>query len=886
MPRSVKVVRLHPGSSTGWKHRRQLIKGSAATVAGVALLASGQATAADDQTAAPASAAATEAPLAAAGPHKDDDGVELLDAVVVKARNRAEKLQDIPVAVSVVSGKDLEREGGKTFADAAARAAGIIVNEQNARQSSVSIRGLGKQGQTDAMETSVGVIVDNVFYSYSAMSWQNLVDTDQVEILRGPQGTLLGKNTNLGVLIVSTKAPSFTPQSTYEASYGKNGSYLGKASSTGPIVDGLLAYRASFYTEKTIGDTDNAFTPNQHWLDRDRLAGRLQFLLTPTPDLSARLIVDLQPRRGELDNGGDLFNAQDPLTYANGATRVSNTKVRFTERLARDWFSNRIPGYSAASQLGKDFVWSDAQQPVINGQDGISAQVDWNVAGHTVTSITAYRGVYFDARNDNDGTPFSINYNWNTDTNFKQYSQELRLSSLGKSSLDYQAGLYFLRNENDVNTKQQLGPDAGAWYATNAQYTSLNADAAGRSLLSDSLASARWTRKQQPETASAAVFGQINWHFTERATLTLGARATQEKRDNSIANVLQNPGPGTRIATGNNPAGDAAAAFYYGAGMTWNALTTAQRAQLTNALAIRDGQLKNFYATRPGKSIDATAPSFLFSPSWKVTDNTLLYASASYGEKSGLVFFNTSDGTPQNAKPEKARDYELGVKNSLFHRTLVFNANIYQTDIEDYQQQLQVADANQPSGWRGVTGNVPKVQLRGLEFDAAYAGVKYLTLRTSGAVAEAKYKDFKTAGLPAELSNQCVKGEPATCVIDFSGRDLPGASRYTLNAGAELRFPIANDHVFHASFNSAYRSGTNLATDLSSYGKIGGYTVTDAAIGIGKQNGQWDLSLVVKNLLDTEYNVGQGSFAKDGTSPGSYTPGAPRFYWLTLRGKF
>jgi outer membrane receptor protein involved in Fe transport len=379
---------------------------------------------------------------------------------------------------------------------------------------------------------------------------------------------------------------------------------------------------------------------------------------------------------------------------------------------------------------------------------------------------------------------------------------------------------------------------------------------------------------------------------------------TRENRDNAISNELLETGPGVSIAAAgdNNTArllfgpnatyasltaaqkaqvtatANVAARKYFGAA-TYAGLTTAQQRQLQDAAAIRAAQLGTYYGVQQGIPLTSTAPSLLFSPSWKLNDDVFLYASAAYGQKSGLVYFNTSDGTPQNAEPEKVMDYELGFKSSLLDRNLILNVNLYQTDVEDYQQQLQIADSTTSTGWRTVTGNVPKVQLRGIEYDASYSGFKYWNLRTSGAFLSAVYKDFTNAGAPAEVSD-------VATVVDLTGETLPGASRVTGNVGAEYRRPIGGGNVFHSSFNTVYQSKTNVAVDLSSYGWIPGYSTTDFTIGLGAENKSWDFYLLAQNVFDKEYVSSASAFSKNGTGVASVTYGLGRFVGLVFTAQF
>ena len=788
------------------------------------------------------------------------DSADNLGVVVVTARNRAEKLQDVPIPVSVVSGKTLETQGQVTFADFAKHTAGLIVNPQNARQSSISMRGLGKQGATDAAESSVGIIVDDVFLAYGAYSWADFVDIDNVQVLRGPQGTLLGKNTTLGVINVSTRLPSFKPEYTFESTIGNNHTFIEKASATGPLIDGILAYRASVSANRADGTVRNAYPDGSTFTNANRYGGRLQLLFTPAADLSARIILNHQTS-SEYDNGGNVL-LSDPSSYANGASRTGSNGRTFTSRLSRDWFNGYQPSYGGRT------VNINAQLPVENTQDGLSAEVKWNINDYTLTSISAYNRFHFNARNDTDYTPFDIGYNSNTDAKQWQASQEIRLNSPIGGPIDYQVGLYALRSSIETNSKTQNGSDAGAFLATNAQYASLSSTAAGRQLLSDSLRGVYTKQTQWPTTTSLAAYGQANWHVTDRATLTAGVRETDEYRNNNLQKTLVNGGS----ALG---ADDATAQKYFGVS-TYAGLTSAQQAQISNATAIRSTQIGSLYGFTQGSEIHQYSTSWLLSPSFKLTDNVLLYSSVSYGQKSGIVLFNTSDGTRQNANPEKALDFELGFKSALLNRSLIFNANLYQTTINGYQQLLQQVDPTQASGYRSVTGNADRVVLRGVELDSAYTGLKNFVFTLAGAYGTAKYSSFKNATCAPEITGQAV--------CDYSGQQLPGASKLTFNFGVDYARPFGSGYLFHSSLNVSYRSRSNLDSTLSSYGWQKGYALTDIGIGFGRADGKYDLTLLVKNLFNTEYALAKTSFSS--TLPVYEQLGDSRFIGVVMRAKF
>ncbi|MCY1279154.1 Pesticin receptor [compost metagenome] len=780
-----------------------------------------------------------------------------LGTVVVRARNREERLQDIPVPVSVVSGDDLAREAAVTFQDIGNRAAGIIVNEQNARQSSIAIRGLGKQGATDGLEASVGAIVDNVFYGYGAMTWGSWIDVDRVEVLRGPQGTLLGKNTTLGVVNVFTKQPRFTPEASLEGTIGSRDSVMLDGHATGPLVDDTLAYRASFIVDKRPGAFENLNPVGGELYEKDRVAGRLQFLFTPNDKIDARII--LGHAQSDEDVNGNLL-LEDPTTFGDGTPRTGQT---FTSRLQR---VSALNGVTYKPPYGRKKFDRDYNRPLENEQNGVSAEINWQLDSHTFTSITAWNDLDFYASNDQDNTPFSVNYNFNTDATYRQVTQEFRLTSQPGGRVDYQIGLFGLTSKISTNQKSQYGDDAGAWYASGAQWGRLNANGAGRQLLRDSLDTVFTVQNQKPTTDSVAAFGQLNWHLTERADLTLGLRQTYEERDNSIDKRLVVPG--SHLAND-----DATAQRYFG--LDYATLSAAQRAQIQDAIDLRSARVGLLYSRRPGERISDTSPSWLVSPSYKLNDDTLLYASVSYGEKSGATLFDTTAGTPITVDPERAFDLGLGIKLSLLDQALTLNANLYQTTVKDYQQTIQKVDPTTISGFRGELGNVAEVRLRGLELDAAWRPDRHWTVRAAGAFNRGIYKSFDNA----TCSNTATATPAATC--DFSGEQLPSAPRWTINLGLAYETEIGNGLLLRGSLNNAYKSSHNVDTGLNEYGEQEGYHVTDLSLRVGPLDDRYSFGVVVKNLFDTHYATNASGFTN--AAPVSYRPGDPRWVGFTFR---
>ncbi len=852
---------------------------------------------------APAASAAPVVAAEAAATVKED--AVALDAVVIRSRNRIERLQDVPLSVSVVTGKELDRLGAGDISEITKRAGNISWNQGNQRTSSLSIRGIGKQGQTEAQDPPVGVIVDGVSYAYNALTSSfNFHDVEAVEVTRGPQGTLLGKNASLGAVNIVTRKPSFTPSADYSLTLGQRDRVVGKLAAGGPIVDDLLAWRGSFVVEKGRGDIYNSNNPDLTYQNLERVSGRVQFLLTPSPDFNARLSLELQPRSAETTNGRTLYTPT-PAKYSDGSTNTLSTDA--STRLGRRWFTQS--GYSYANDYlyggGQNAVNVDAARGLVTGSRGASAELNWNLGEHTLTSITAYKDYHFNAVND-EGTPFDINRNsggfWN---DYRQISQELRLSSKQGGLVDYQTGLYFINVHNSNDYRRSWGNDAGAWFASTAQYNRLDTDGAGRNLMQNSLDRLSMsynspTGYQAINNKSAAIFGQANWHITEPFTVTTGLRLTMEDRTNTGSSYIKDNGSGADLNPvavngvqlggfdskangdlGTNSAAQLAVAnrvakSYFGAA-TYAALSAAQKQQVADAKNIRASNMGVIFNSTDAEAYRAILPAFVVSPSYKFHENLTGYVSWQHGEKAGIA--QLTNGISNQVKPEKNDSFEIGFKSALLDKTLIFNADVYLTNIRDYQQTTRVYDAyttdlkkDGTTYYTNATGNVPKVQSKGIEVDGVYAGIKNTTIRFAGAYTDARYKDFTNSAQPSENGYS-----GAATYRDISGQTLPGASKWTFNVGADYARPILGDKVFHAGFNTAYYSSFNSDVSLSSYARISDYSVTDLAIGIGKADKSFDVSLLVKNALDDSTPLSK--------TWNSYTPAVPRWVGVMFTGK-
>jgi iron complex outermembrane recepter protein len=786
------------------------------------------------------------------GPVLAEGSAEVLGEVVITTRNRKEAAQKVPVAVSVITSKELRQDNSETFTDFSRKLPSLSMVQNQPRQSSAAIRGVGKNNAGEQYEGSVGVIVDGIYYAHPGANWGNFIDLDRVEIARGPQGTLLGKNTTMGVINISTLLPSFEPSAEYSLGYGERETVSATGMATGPVADGVLAYRATLGYQEGNGPIDNVFRPGETLNDLNRVNARFQLLATPAENLTARVIVDVN--RSSEYNGAWPINLADPATYSNGKVRATNASPTYTVR------ANRFAGFPATVAWNSyDTYAANDNAPLINQSDGASAQVDWGLGdGYTLTSITGLRHYLFQPHNDYDilnGSGNETFYGGKVDS--KWWSQELRLSSPIGGAVDYQTGLYYLDVEHRLtNTPgSTYGTDNGKFLATTTQYNLLNATAIGRELLTDSLNGGQAYSLQVPSYQSLGIYGQLNWHLSEQWTLTLGARGTREDRQNSYE--ANSNADSLKALTAENYPGS----------------TANQRA---SAQAIRDKFL--FPVAYNSGTLSQDAPALLINPSFKPSEDVLFYASASYGEKSGAIQFDTTTGAQlPDVKPERAFDIALGVKSRLFERKLRLNLNLFRTQIDDYQTKIRVSYDG------GVTYSTPfananQVLTQGVELDSAYAPNGNWTFTAVGAYNPARFESWPNGVCPADTDTSVNGGTP---VCDNTGKSLPGASDFSMAVGGDYRAPIGRGLRWHAFASYIYRSEYNASPTLAVYGEQAAFGLLDGGLGFGPEDGRWELSLLGRNLLDEQYLISVQDFS--GTTQFRGAAGAPRFIGLLFR---
>jgi iron complex outermembrane receptor protein len=761
--------------------------------------------------------------------------------VLVTARRRAESVQRVPIAMSVIGGTALAETGTYNVNRLTQLQPSLQFYSTNPRNSAANIRGLGAPfGLTnDGIEQGVGIYVDQVYYSRIASATFDFTDTERIEVLRGPQGTLYGKNTTAGAINVTTRAPSFTPEARVELTGGNYEFFQGKASVSGPLIDDKLAIRLSTSITTRRGTVYDA-TSRQYVNSQDNVGFRGQLLWHATPSLDLTLFGD--------------YNRQDPNCCAQYYVRTGTTQRPLNRQYAA---LAAAFGYAPPSTNAFDRV-TDLDTSLYARQKlgGTSLLANWDVGPSTITSVTAWRFWDWSPSNDRDfiGLPITtVSANPSQQT---QFSQELRYASSGDRTLDYVFGAFFFHQRIDTQGLQVQGP-ASSRFLLNPTSANANNPAVLNGLTS--------TNTIGFTNTSAALFGKLTWHVTDRLQIAPGLRVNYDEKQGSYLSVV-------RTGTGSTT------------------LNSDQRGVL--APQRYDPQFHNWNV-----SGDLTV-SYDFAP------DIHGYATYARSYKSGGI--NLS-GLPLDAannpilsaatvKPEKVNNYEIGLKTQLADRRVTLNLAGFWTEISDYQATVT---NGQLGVLRGYLANAGKVRTRGIEIDSAFRPTQRFNLYANGTFTDARYIKFVDAPCPPELSGGTTADathpaslagtpggySPANC--DISGQWLPGVSKWAFSYGAEYDLPArvgGTDGQFYLGYDGSYRSKFSSNPSRSAYPDIAGYSISNVRAGF-KAADSWNLFGWVRNAFDQNYyEVLALQSGNTGLVVGQ--PGDPRTYGFTFSRSF
>ena len=640
-------------------------------------------------------AAAQPGPTAASTPTNGPAAAPAdTNAIVVTATRRAARLQRVPIAISVVDSKQIEATGTYNVSRLTQLQPSVQYFASNPRNSNINIRGLGAPfGLTnDGIEQGVGLYIDQVYYSRPAAASFDFIDIERIETLRGPQGTLYGKNTTAGALNITTRRPTFTPEGRLEVSAGNLDFFQGKASLSGPLIGDTLAGRIAITGTTRRGTLYNV--NNGHWVNGQKNIGaRASLLYQASPKLDFLLSAD--------------YNHQQPECCAQLFIRVAptlrNPNRQFDSLAAAS-------GYDVPSRNPFDRLL-DSDAPLQAKQDfgGASLLGELQLPGGTLTSVTAWRFWNWYPSSDRDFIGLPITTISANPSKQRQLTQELRFANGPGGKVDYVVGLFAYRQTINSTGLQQQGSAASLWL--------LGPTYASQPELLDGL---RQDARIHFANNSLAAFTKVTWNVTDRLKLAPGLRLNWDSK----------------------------AAQYSAATSGGLADPTPAQQALINSILAPQAYKAKFSATN--LSGDVTA-SYQASDRVMIY-GTYAKAFKSGGVNLGGLPTDAS-GAPilaaATVKPEKVDHFEAGAKTQWWNGRATLNLAAFRTTIRDYQATV----VNGAVGvLRGYLANADKVRVQGFELEASLRPSSNVNLYGNVTRLDGKYVSFPNAPCPVELT--------------------------------------------------------------------------------------------------------------------------------------
>ena len=735
----------------------------------------------------------------------------VLEEVLVTANRRVESLQEVPMSVSAFTSEFFRNTGVKNLSDLEQYTPSLkITPGVDSRSTSIRIRGIGSVGTNVGIDPSVGMFIDGVYQGRAGMSVSNLIDIERVEVLRGPQGTLYGKNTAAGAISIITLAPSANFEYELELNYdtderlevnGMMNTPLGDSGHavrlTGFVVDGDHLFENT-WTGEDVNDAGKWGSKARILIDGRQLARNAdfgEFLLTvdytkEDTDCCALAVIDYE--------GFSTLNA--PAT---------NTPSReFQEFLGLNEQGRPIMVYSAfedsegfsppqADPFGDDY-WFDGEVKNKIEVGGIALEWNRDLGDDMLTFINAWRHYESESTYDADFTAYNAT-DGDQDVELDQYSSELRITSPGGETLDYQGGLYFYRSDLDST-------------GTFIQHPSLIENIPLLSLFFPD--GSINTDINDYTTTSYAAFGQVTWNISEKWSATLGLRYTAEEKDRDGA-------------------------------------------QITEPKSVLDippiAGPDIFY--NDTRSDDNISPSL--NVRYFVTLDIMTYASISRGFKSGG--FNQRRevvGSPGEFDEETATNYELGWKGSWMDRRLQLNGTLYYVDYDDFQAQAF-------DGSSIKVTNAGSLESHGAELELVFIPGANATVGTALGYNKAEYSEFDNGQCTVEQTfNQyyIVEGQqgPAPgltsqCIQDLGGEELDNAPEWTLSSYLQYDARLPADFVGIARVEHNYIDEFFLDQDLDPKLKNDQVHLVNLRFTLTNEANTWEATLWGRNILDEEY---------------------------------
>lgn len=793
--------------------------------------------------------------------------------IIVTATKREQTLQEIPISVSVTSGETIERSQVRDLIDLQTLVPSLKVGQlQSSANTNFIIRGFGNGANNAGIEPSVGVFIDGVYRSRSAAQIGDLANIQRVEVLRGPQSTLFGKNASAGIISIVTKEPQFEFGGGVEVSYGNYDAMVVRGNVTGPIGDTLaVAVEGNFNKRDGYINVVNLGTKSN---DRDRWGVRGQILWEPSDTVKLRLIADYDKINEVCCGVANVFNG--PTGAAVGAL---GGNIDRNKPLSYNTFQN----FESINDI-KNY--------------GFSGQVDWDLTDQlSLTSITAYRAVRSFTNQDSDFTSADLIGSNFADTTIDTYTQELRIASDFDGPLNFLLGGFYFKEDIDISSGLTFGRDfrnyanllsGGAYGGNETLIRLLNGLPAATPTTQFGAQGQGRTENFDYKDTAYSIFGQVDFEVIDGLTLTGGFNYTKDKKTVASNNTSTDVFSGIDLVrTGVNAGVPAVVA----ANPTFNPFLGLRPLQflppfLNYPNSVESGKTSDSdwsYTLRASYKFDERISGYVtYATGFKATSFNLSTDSrpfptdfipgssaqspapaASPIRSAGLAVNNLTTGT-RYAGPEDAVVYEIGLKGQF--DGFGFNLALFKQVLEGFQ-------SNVFSGTGFVLGNAEKQSTKGMEIDATISPASGLNFTASYTYLDPKFDTF-TGGSAFNAGNNIVP-------TNLTGFTPSGISKHSVSVGGTYNIEVGNGNalILHTDYqlNSAYQIAQGLPNKAA-------IESLNASIAFAFDNGL-ELSIWGRNLTEPKYNpVIFASVAQSGSLSGYPSP--PRFYGASAKFKF
>ena len=716
----------------------------------------------------------------------------MLEEVIVTSQKRAQPLNDVGIAVSAFSGEQMKDLGIVTAGDLAKHTPGLYLTDAGASGIPVyTIRGIGFDDISPNSNGTVGLYLDEVAYAYPVMTRGIQYDMERIEVLKGPQGDLYGRNNTGGAINFISNKPTDSFEAGVTGEYGRYDFQRVTAYASGPFSDNVRARVAVDYTGQD-GWQKNEVT-GEKLGEIDSLGYRFLLDWSITDNLDA--LFKVHGSKDESENPVPQSFLASPSTNASAYPYYYDDPWAFAKG-GEPQVVSKLKDNNAA-------LWNPGRKPGRdNTSTGASLTLTWDTQYFVLTSITAGDKFEREETGDWDGVLDDRSFNI-MDTEIESWSQELRLTSNSSGAFSWIAGAYFASDEIEDDLIFLFEDASNSAGANQAQTI------------------------YQQDTDIAAFYGHAEYQFSEEWRLTGGLRYTEEERDIDICTYDS----------------DGSLADLY----NFFGLTDSDGGAFAPGDCVTLGGFNGagFDNDLLSDSIDVEKVTGKIGLDWLPNDNWLVYGSASSGFKSGGFNGQPSSGrsTYEPYDEEELMAYELGFKATLLEGSMQLNGSAFYYDYTD--KQVTDATADEVFGFLTKIKNVPESEVTGLELEMVWRPIDGLDLRLAGTWLDTEVKEFDN-GFDFESFQEN---------LDFSGQELPNSAEAQYNALASYQWPVGNglnlriqaDYMFSDSYFS-YLS--NNSTD-----KVDSYNLVNARLALRSDDGAWEVAAWGKNITDEYYYV-------------------------------